>query len=94
MLQRALARLRDDFAQDGKARRFELLKKFLSVESRAGDYEAIAAESGMTVRAITVAVDRLRQRFAELAREEVANTVAHPPDVEEELRYLVRLASA
>ena len=93
VLQRVLMRLREEFEQGGKARQFAALKKFLSSEARPGDYEAVAGEVGMTVRAMTVAVSRLRQRFAELAREEVANTVAHPGDVEDELRYLVTLAA-
>ena len=92
LLQRALTRLSNEFESGGKARQFASLKKFLSCEARAGDYDAVAAETGMTVRAVTVAVSRLRQRFAELAREAVANTVENPDDVEEELRYLVRLA--
>jgi RNA polymerase sigma factor (sigma-70 family) len=94
LLQRALTRLSNEFENGGKARQFAALKKFLSCEARAGDYDAVAAETGMTVRAVTVAVSRLRQRFAELAREEVANTVEHPDDVEDELRYLVTLAGA
>ncbi len=94
LLQRALTRLREEFERDGKARQFAALKKFLGCEARAGDYESVASECEISVRAVTVAVSRLRQRFAELAREEVANTVANPDDVEEEFRYLVTLAGA
>jgi RNA polymerase sigma-70 factor (ECF subfamily) len=94
LLQRALTRLREEFERGGKAEQFEAIKKFLSCEAKAGDYETVAGETGMTVRAVTVAVSRLRQLYAELAREEVANTVEHPEDMEDELRYLVTLAGA
>src|SRR5262249_43632441 len=93
-LPRALTRVRDDFAGGGRARQFAGLKQFLSTEARPGDYDAVAAELGTSSGAVGVAVHRLRQHFAELAREEVANTCAHSDDVEEELRYLLRLASA
>ncbi len=93
LLQRALTRLRDEFESSGRAQQYEALKTFLSSEARAGDYDAVAGEMGMTVRAVTVAVSRLRQRLAELAREEVAHTVEHHDDVEEELRYLATLAA-
>jgi RNA polymerase sigma-70 factor (ECF subfamily) len=45
----------------------------------------------MTPRAVSMAVLRLRQRYRELVREAVAQTVTTPLELEEELRYLRRL---
>ena len=49
---------------------------------------AIAAELGMTEGAVKMAASRLRKRFGEILREEIAGTLADPADVEEEIRAL------
>jgi RNA polymerase sigma-70 factor (ECF subfamily) len=87
-MEQALGRLQDEFQRDGKATQFQQLKVFVSREAGDGEYAAIAAASNSTAGAVGVAVHRLRQRFGQLVRREVADTVARPPEVEEELRYL------
>jgi DNA-directed RNA polymerase specialized sigma24 family protein len=94
LMEQALARVREEFQREGKAGQFERLKMFLSREPREGEYAAVAAESQTTPGAISVAVHRLRHRYGEQVRTEVANTVAQPSDVDAELRYLFATLTA
>lgn len=89
LLERALAGLRTEFGQAGKIAQFEELKQFLSTDPGEGAYSNSAAALGTTPGAIAVAVHRLRQRYAELLRQEVAHTLAQETDIEDELRHLV-----
>jgi RNA polymerase sigma-70 factor (ECF subfamily) len=88
LLAQALARLREEFAVAGKAHEFDYLKTFLSTPTSDGAYDAVAAKLGLAADTVAVKVHRLRQRYGELIRGEIARTVASPADVEEELRHL------
>jgi RNA polymerase sigma-70 factor (ECF subfamily) len=94
LMERALKALREESRREGKSELFERLKVFLSREPRDGEYAEVGASSGTTAGATSVAVHRLRQRYGEHVRTEVANTVAHPAEVEEELRYLFMVLTA
>src|SRR5262249_54508148 len=85
-LPRCLERLRAEQSGWGGRGRFERLKGFLTGEGAPGDYAAIAPELGLSESTVRVAVHRLRRRFAELLREEVAGTLADPADVDSEIR--------
>ena len=91
LLDQALRALEGEFAKAGKARHYGELKLFLSRETTATEREAVGARLGMTSGAVAVAVHRLRQRYGELLRNEVAQTVAQPGEVDEEWRYLFAL---
>ncbi len=93
MLEQALGRLRDEFMAGGHLERFERLKVLLWGEKDAPPYAGVAAELGLTESALKVAVHRLRQRYRELLRMEVADTVARPEDVDDELRHLIAIIS-
>jgi RNA polymerase sigma-70 factor (ECF subfamily) len=88
LLEQALEKLRQEFVAAGKAQRFEPLKIFLQDGSEQGDYDALGKELGMSANTVAAAVHRLRQRYRELVRAEVAHTVARPEDVPEEMRHL------
>jgi len=88
LLAQALALLREEFVAAGKTREFDLLKIFLSTLTSDGAYDAVAVDLGLAVDAVAVKVHRLRQRYGELIRAEIAHTVASPADIEEELRHL------
>lgn len=88
LLDRALVRLRAEFAADGRAAVFDLLQETLAGDRVAGGYAGIGAKLGMTEGAVKVAVHRLRQRYREVIREEVAATTATPADTEAELHEL------
>ena len=91
LLDQALRRLEGEFAEAGKALHYGEWKVFLAREATAREREATGARLGMTSGAVAVAVHRFRQRYAALLREEVAQTVAQPGDVDEEWRYLFSL---
>ena len=88
VLERVLARLEGESAAGGKASLFAVLKETLS-GSRPGDYAEFAVRLGMSEGAVKVAVHRLRHRYRELVREEIADTVACPEEIEGEIRYLL-----
>ena len=88
VLDRGLGRLKDETTASGKARQFELLNRFLSHEPDAGEYAATAAELGVTAGGVGVSVHRLRQRYRELVRAEIAETVADPAQVDAEMEEL------
>ena len=88
LLERAMAALRHEFEQAGKGEVFERLKVFVWGEDNARPYPEMGAQLGMTEGAVKVAVHRLRLRYGQLLRAEIAQTVATPMEVEEELRYL------
>jgi len=88
LLERALNRLQAEYAGPGRAERFQELRVYLLGEPRTQSYVEVGKRLGLKEGAVKVAVLRLRQRFGELLRVEVASTVATPADVEEELRHL------
>lgn len=87
----ALSRLRAEFKEAGKAEQFEQIKPFLSRLGTSADYTLAAAKCGMSEGAIAVAVRRLRVRYGELLRAEIAQTVASPADIEDELGLLKKV---
>jgi RNA polymerase sigma factor (sigma-70 family) len=93
VLENALSSLRREMAEDGKSAHFELLKAYLTDEPAEGDYGQIAEKLCASRQAVAVMVFRLRQRYRELVRAEVAHTVLSPLDVDEEMRYLLGVLS-
>lgn len=89
MLERALGRLRDEHPEAGRQAEFDQLKTFLTGELPKRSYRDIAVALGTTEGAVKTSVHRLRQRFGTLLRETIAETVAHPDDVDDEVRYLL-----
>jgi RNA polymerase sigma-70 factor (ECF subfamily) len=88
LLDRAMARLREEFAQAGKSAQFEALRGYLSGGSEIR-YGELAARLGMSEGAVKVAVHRLRQRFHEALRDEVSCTVGNPDETGAEIRHLI-----
>jgi len=88
LLEEALRRLHEEMGAGGKAELFQALKPFLTEDPAAGDYGAVATKLGLTSQTVAVNVHRLRQRFRELVRAEVTQTVSCPTEVEEEMRHL------
>ena len=89
LLENVMAKLRAEFADVGKADEFDRLSTFLIGDPDAVRYETLAAERGVTAGALRIAVHRLRRRFRQLLRDEVADTVDRPEDVDDELRFLL-----
>ena len=88
LLEGAVLRLKREQLEAGKAEQFDLLKGFLTSEPRDGEYGQLAERLGCAGQSVAVTVHRLRQRYRELVRAEVTNTVSSPTEVDEEMRYL------
>lgn len=89
VLERVLARLRDEFVASEKAGLFDQLKAFLTADQPACSYGDVAARTGLKEGTVKVAVHRLRRRYGELLRAEIAETVHDPEEVEDEIRHLI-----
>lgn len=88
LLEVVVNRLHQEFLDSDKSRQFDLLKEALSGDRQAIDYPAVSAELGMSEDAVRQAASRLRKRYRELLRDEVAQTVTDPAEIEDELRGL------
>jgi len=88
VLTRAMDRLKAESASSDKQRLFDGLKVYLAAERDAVSYRDVAGELDMTEGAVKVAVHRLRRRYRELVREEIAQTVTTEAQVDEEIRDL------
>jgi RNA polymerase sigma factor (sigma-70 family) len=88
MLRQVLLTLQQEFVDSGKGFVFEQLKVFLTGDKQGAYYAELAAKLGTTEAALKMAVSRMRHRYRELWRAEVARTVATPEDVDDELRAL------
>ena len=88
LLEQVLAGLREEYSATGKAALFDRLKDCLTGDRSSLPYAELGRKAGMSEGAVKVAVHRLRRRYRDSLREEIANTVGSPDEVEEELRYL------
>lgn len=88
MLDQVLTRLREEYADKGKGPLFDRLRVFLLGGPDALPHGQVARELRMTEGAVKVAAHRLRGRFRELVREEIARTVDRPEEVDDEIRAL------
>src|SRR5207244_12492404 len=88
LLDQVLTRLGDEYRAAGNVILFERLKALLTDEPDRLSQAQIADELGMTENAVKQAFHRLRERYRQLLREEIAHTVMAPGDIEDELRHL------
>jgi hypothetical protein len=92
VLDRVVEKLRNEFVQHGRREHFERLKVFLLGRADT-PYTALAREMNTSEGALKVAIHRLRKRYRDLFRQEIADTVADPAEVEPEIRYLAAVLS-
>jgi RNA polymerase sigma factor (sigma-70 family) len=92
MLDRVMEKLRKEYILHGRPEHFERLKGFLLGQPDA-PYAALARDMNTSEGALKVAIHRLRKRYRELFRLEIADTVADPAEVESELRFLAAVLS-
>ena len=93
LLKHTMNALQSECEANGKARLFREVKHVLSGERDTTTYAEVGQRLGMGEGAVRVAVHRLRQRYGELLRQEVAQTVADEAEVDDELKFLVRTLS-
>ena len=84
----------DEYRAAGKMALFDQLQKSLTNEPDHPSQAETAHEFGMTENAVKQAFHRLRQRYRQLLREEIAHTVMVPGDIEDELRHLIAVLRA
>ena len=88
LLDMALTRLQEEFTSSGKKELFDELKEHLGSGASGTPYAVVAERLGMTEGAVKVASHRLRRRCREILRGAIAETVADPADIDEELQQL------
>ena len=93
LLDRALDRLGREQAEAGKGEQFPALKPWLTGDKQGVSQTDLAVRLGMSEGALRVALHRLRKRFRELVREEIAGTVGDSSHVREEMGYLLEVLS-
>jgi RNA polymerase sigma-70 factor (ECF subfamily) len=92
LVKRAWQRLFDSFAAEGKEKWIDAMRPFIAGGSSSPpNHDDIAAQLGVPVATFRTSLMRARQRYREMLREEVAQTVSDPADVDEELQYLYRI---
>ena len=89
LLDDVVAALRDEYAEKGNQQVFEKLKGTISAGKEQLPYAQAARELGMSENAAQVAAHRLRKRYRELLRQEIAETLAQRGDIDDEIRSLI-----
>ena len=92
--EQALRRLREECENKGRLRLFRTLSSHLTAERDEVSYANLATTLGIAETAVKKQLHNLRQRYRSLLRDEVANTVADPAEVEDEIRYLCSALAA
>ena len=87
----ALNSLRQELQGEGKVQLFEELSNFLTGGSVMPSYDEVSARTGLPRATVKTHVHRLRLRYREIVRGEVARTVSSPEEIDEELRYLCNI---
>ena len=93
VLDHVLERLRQEYAVSERADLFKQLQGFLSGDRQGSSYAEVAAAHHISEGAVKMAVHRLRKRYGELLREEIARTVGSQQEVDEEIQYLLTAVS-
>lgn len=88
LLEHTMKRLQDEYVTSGRAKLFEFLRGALARDESALPYAQIAGQLNLSEAAVKMAVQRLRARYREILRAEIADTVSSPDEVEEEIRHL------
>jgi len=91
VMEHALRQLEAELVDSGKASEFAALSPFLSSPADPGEYAKIGQRLRLNPHAVAAAVQRLRRRYRESVRAEIAHTVPVAADIDAEMRYLVEL---
>jgi len=93
LLNNVLERLRLEFETSGRPQLFEALEPHLWGDNTSAPHAQIGTDLGMTTVSVRVTLHRLRQRFGELVRAEIADTLADPLETETELQHLLQIVT-
>jgi RNA polymerase sigma-70 factor (ECF subfamily) len=93
LLEQVMAKLRAEFRDAGKSGQFDVLAGFLNRDAETDRYQAVAERLGLSSGALRMSVHRLRRRYRELLRAEIAGTVGAPDQIDDEIRFLLATLS-
>src|SRR5262249_12952035 len=91
LLNTVLTRLQNEFRTTGRSDLFDALQAHLWGDSEPVGYAQLAEQFGLTLANVKVTAHRLRQRYRELLREEIAHTVASPDEIDDEIQHLMKV---
>jgi RNA polymerase sigma factor (sigma-70 family) len=94
LLDHVLAKLRAEFSAAGTPGQLEQVSMFLNEDFEDAHYKELAEQMGMTVGALRTSVYRIRRKYRRQLREEIAQTVSTPEEVDEEIRFLLSTLGA
>ena len=94
LLDTVMQRLSAEYGDSGRAALFQALRFAITGDKNSVPYTQLAAELGISADAVRVAVHRLRRRYRQVLREEIAHTVSDPSEIADELNSLRRILSA
>jgi len=94
VVEQAVRRLREECESQGKLRVFEALRSCLGAEREDVSYSTLSETLGVPEATVKRLVHRLRQRYRQLLRAEVAETVADPAEIDDEIRHLCGVLAA
>jgi DNA-directed RNA polymerase specialized sigma24 family protein len=94
LLEQVLSKLRAEFAAAGKADQMESLSVFLNEDFEDARSQEVAEKLGMSAGALRTAVHRMRRKYRSLLRDEIAQTVSKPEEIDEEIRFLMSTLGA
>ncbi|MEJ2085512.1 MAG: sigma-70 family RNA polymerase sigma factor [Acidobacteriota bacterium] len=89
MMERAMERLEAEYATKSEPSRFDSLKAYVTGWGSETPYKQAAKQLDMSEGAVKTAVHRMRTRYGQLLRDEIAQTLADPKEVDQELRHLL-----
>jgi RNA polymerase sigma factor (sigma-70 family) len=93
LLNTVLSRLQAEFGATGRGDLFEALQAHFWGDAESTPYPELAERFGLTLANVKITAHRLRQRYRELLREEIAHTVALPSQIDEEIQHLMKVVS-
>ena len=94
LLDRVMSRLKEEQVRAGKQKHFEQLKVFLTGRSASISYASAARQLGVSEGTAMVAAHRLRRRYRDILKSEIAQTVADPDEIDDEIRRLIDCLSS
>lgn len=89
LLEHVFARLRGEYERAGRAELFEKLQPYLAGKERMPGYEQVGLQIGLSRSGVGVSIHRMRCRYGELLRDEIAQTVSSPEEVDAEIAHLM-----
>jgi RNA polymerase sigma-70 factor (ECF subfamily) len=91
MLETVLARLRLEYVESGRSSLFDALQAHFWGDADSIPYPRLGERFGLSVGNMKIIAYRMRERYREILREEIAHTVAQPGEVDDEIRHLMRV---